>query len=412
MTSRRPPWWPGLGWAALAAGFYLVNIQRLSTAVLSEAFTTAFVLSAAQLGTLHAAFFAVYAVLQLPTGIVVDRYGSRLTASVGMATVAAGSLVMAAAGGFAVAVLARLLIGAGASVIFIAILRYAASWFPPRRFATVAGMTAGVSGIGAISAATPLAVLVGTVGVTRSFELAAVAAAVVAVAIWVIVRRGDVGTQERQVDAGGVRAQLRALLADPDQWLLSLVFLAGNGTTITVMGLWGVPYLVAVYGLSVADASVYTLIGSVGLLIGGPSLGWLSDRLAMRLRPMIAGLTVMAAALAVIPIVGQPPLWAVAVVYATVGASFGVALLAMTAIKERYPPSAAGVATATVNTWGFVGATLLPVAMGLAVDQYRTGAVVGGSVVYTPMGYRIAFAIAAVVVGLAALAAVGVARRA
>jgi Major Facilitator Superfamily. len=107
-----------------------VNIQRLSTAVLSEAFTTAFVLSAAQLGTLHAAFFAVYAVLQLPTGIVVDRYGSRLTASVGMLTVAAGSLVMAAAGGFAVAVLARLLIGAGASVIFIAILRYAASWFP------------------------------------------------------------------------------------------------------------------------------------------------------------------------------------------------------------------------------------------------------------------------------------------
>lgn len=412
MTSRRPPWWPWVGWAALAAGFYLVNIQRLSTGVLSEAFTTAFVLSAAQLGTLHAAFFAVYAVLQLPTGIVVDRYGSRLTASVGMATVAAGSLVMAAAGGFAMAIIARVLIGAGASVIFIAILRYAASWFPPRRFATVAGMTAGVSGIGAISAATPLAVLVGTVGVTRSFELAAVAAAVVAVAIWVVVRRGDVGTQEPQVDAGGVRTQLRALLADPDQWLLSLVFFAGNGTTITVMGLWGVPYLVAVYGLSITDASVYTLIGSVGILVGGPSLGWLSDRLAMRLRPMIAGLTLTAAALAVIPLVGRPPLWVVAVIYAAVGASIGVSLLSMTAIKERYPPAAAGVATAAVNTWGFVGATLLPVAMGLAVDQYRTGAVVGGSVVYTPMGYRVAFAIAAGVVALAALAAVGVARRA
>ncbi|MDR9412106.1 MAG: MFS transporter [Haloferacaceae archaeon] len=412
MTSRRPPWWPWLGWAALAAGFYLVNIQRLSTAVLSEAFTTAFVLSAAQLGTLHAAFFAVYAVLQLPTGIVVDRYGSRLTASVGMLTVAAGSLVMAAAGGFAVAVLARLLIGAGASVIFIAILRYAASWFPPRRFATVTGMTAGVAGLGAISAATPLAVLVGSVGVTRSFELAAVAAVVVAGAVWVLVRRGAADAAQREVDAAGVRAQLRALMRDPDQWLLSLVFFAGNGTTVTIMGLWGVPYLVAVYGLSVADASVYTLIGSVGILVGGPSLGWLSDRLAMRLRPMIAGLGLTAAALAVIPLVGQPPLWAIAAIYATVGASIGVSLLSMTAIKERYPPSAAGVATAAVNTWGFVGATLLPVAMGIAVDQYRTGAVVGGSVVYTPMGYRIAFAIAAGVVGLAALGAVGVARRA
>jgi len=157
---------------------------------------------------------------------------------------------------------------------------------------------------------------------------------------------------------------------------------------------------------------VYTLIGSVGILVGGPSLGWLSDRLAMRLRPMIAGLTLTAAALAVIPLVGRPPLWVVAVIYAAVGASIGVSLLSMTAIKERYPPAAAGVATAAVNTWGFVGATLLPVAMGLAVDQYRTGAVVGGSVVYTPMGYRVAFAIAAGVVALAALAAVGVARRA
>ena len=412
MRSRRPPWWPWLGWAALAAGFYLVNIQRLSTAVLSEAFTAAFVLSAAQLGTLHAAFFAVYAVLQLPTGIVVDRYGSRLTASVGMLTVAAGSLVMATAGGFTVAIIARLLIGAGASVIFIAILRYAASWFPPQRFATVTGMTAGVAGLGAISAATPLAVLVGTVGVTRSFEFAAVGAVTVAVAIWVLVRRGTAETPDRPVDVVGIRAQLRTLVGDPEQWLLSLVFFAGNGTTVTIMGLWGVPYLVAVYGLSVADASVYTLIGSVGILIGGPTLGWLSDRLGMRLRPMIVGLALTASALAVIPLLGQPPLWAIAAVYAVVGASIGVSLLSMTAIKERYPPSAAGVATAAVNTWGFVGATVLPVAMGIAVDRYRTGAIVGGSVVYTPMGYRIAFAIAAGVVALAALAAMGVARRA
>jgi len=394
------------------AGFYLVNIQRLSTAVLSEAFTSAFMLSAAQLGTLHAAFFAIYAVLQLPVGFVVDRFGSRFAASAGMMTIAAGSLIMASAEGFAMAVLARLLIGAGASVIFISILRYAASWFPPRRFATVTGLTAGVGGLGAISAATPLAVLVGAVGVTRSFELAAASSVVVAILVWAFVRRGGPDTASRRVDPAGVRTQIRELARDPDQWLLSLVFFAGTGTTVTIIGLWGVPYIVTMYGLSVAEASLYTLIGSMGILVGGPSLGWLSDRLAMRLRPMMVGFGLTAVALAVIPIMGRPPLWAIAVIYATLGLSIGVAMLSMTAIKERYPPSAAGVATAAVNTWGFVGAALLPVAMGIAVDQYRTGAVVGGSVVYTAMGYRIAFAIAAVVVGLAALAAVGVARRA
>ena len=199
-------------------------------------------------------------------------------------------------------------------------------------------------------------------------------------------------------DTGGY---LKKLATDPDQWLLSIAFFAGMGTILTVIGLWGVPYLVAVYGLDVTTASYYTLLGSVGILVGGPAVGRLSDRIGRRFPPLIAGFGLFVAVLLVIPIVGSPPLLVVAVLYFLIGCCLGVTMLALPIIKERYPTEASGVATAVVNGAGFFGATVLPTLMGFAVDRYRTGDVVAGTAVYTEFGYRVAFGITAGAVGIA-----------
>ena len=94
-----------------------------------------------------------------------------------------------------------------------------------------------------------------------------------------------------------------------------------------------------------------------------------------------------------------------------IGFLVGSSVLALSVVKERYPADASGVATATVNTAGFVGATLLPIVMGIALDAYRTDDVVGGTVVYTEFGYRIAFAITAVTVAVAFLCSLWLLRR-
>jgi MFS family permease len=173
-----------------------------------------------------------------------------------------------------------------------------------------------------------------------------------------------------------------------------------------VIGLWGVPYLVVVYDLSVTTASTYTLLGSIGIFVGGPTVGWASDRLGRRLLPMIAGLGAFLLALVVVPVLGRPPLPVVAVAYFVIGSAIGFVMLSLSVVKEKYPPEASGVATATVNGWGFLGATVLPTAMGVALDRHRTGDTVAGTVVYTEFGYRIAFAITAAAVGVAFLSAV------
>ncbi|ADB61480.1 major facilitator superfamily MFS_1 [Haloterrigena turkmenica DSM 5511] len=399
-----------LAWAALATVFLLVNLHRLSTAVLSDRLTDAFGTTAAQLGTLHASFFLIYAVVQIPTGVVADRFGPRYVGSIGGLVLSLGAVGFAVSGSYLAAFASRALIGLGSGVIFVSILRFCANWYRADEFATMTGLTGSVAGLGAILATTPLAVTVDALGWRATLIGLATVGVVAAGAVFVVARQSPAAAglepiagvpEQPSVTLAETAGHLRTLARDPDQWLLSVVFFAGNGAILTLIGLWGVPYLAIVYGLDVTTASSFTLLGSIGLLVGPPAIGWISDRLERRVLPMTAGVGLLTIAFSVIPVFGRPPLAIIAVSYLACGVLFGAAMLSLSTVKDRYPPAASGVATATVNTAGFVGATILPTLMGLVLDAYRTGETVGGTVAYTQYGYRLAFGILAVTVAVA-----------
>lgn len=403
-----------LAWGALASVFLLVNVHRLSTAVLSEQLTADFEVTAAQLGTLHASFFVIYAFVQIPAGVLADRYGPRYIGSIGATVLSLGAIGFSASGGYLTATLSRGIIGLGSGVIFVSVLRFCANWYQVDEFATMTGLTGGIAGVGAIVATTPLAVTIGRFGWRSTvFGLAALGF-VAAAAVFALARQSPEAAgldpienvpEQASVTLAETGRYLRALATDLDQWLLSISFFAGMGTVLTVIGLWGVPYLVAVYDVGVTTASYYTLLGSIGILVGGPTVGWLSDRVGERLLPFAVGFGLFSVVLSVIPIVGSPPRSVVGLLYFLIGGFVGVALLALSIVKERYPAEASGVATGVVNGAGFFGATVLPTLMGIAVDSYRTDDVVAGTVVYTEFGYRVAFGIAAGAVGVAFCAA-------
>ncbi|NUB92866.1 MFS transporter [Haloterrigena sp. SYSU A558-1] len=399
-----------LAWAALATVFLLVNLHRLSTAVLSDRLTDAFGTTAAQLGTLHASFFLIYAVVQIPTGVIADRFGPRYVGSVGGLVLSLGAVGFAISGSYLAAFASRALIGLGSGVIFVSILRFCANWYRADEFATMTGLTGSVAGLGAILATTPLAVAVDALGWRATLAGLAAVGFVAAGAVFVVARQSPAAAglepiagvpEQPSVTLAETAGHLRTLARDPDQWLLSVVFFAGNGAILTLIGLWGVPYLAIVYGLDVTTASSFTLLGSIGLLVGPPAIGWISDRLERRVLPMTAGVGLLTIAFSVIPVFGRPPLAIIAVSYLACGVLFGAAMLSLSTVKDRYPPAASGVATATVNTAGFVGATVLPTLMGLVLDAYRTGETVGGTVAYTRYGYRLAFGILAGTVAVA-----------
>lgn len=139
---------------------------------------------------------------------------------------------------------------------------------------------------------------------------------------------------------------------------------------------------------------MFTLLGSAGIAIGPPSIGWLSDRLGRRTELIVAGGVCYTAALAVITLVGDPPLPAVGAVFLTAGTLLGAFILSYPMIKDRHPPAASGISTGTVNGAAFLGGAVLPSVMGWVLDTYWTGELVGGVRVYTEFGYRIAFGVA------------------
>ena len=156
-TARTRRW---LMWGVLALGFFLVSFNRVTTGVLAEDLTRAFGLTATELSVLHSSFFYIYALLQLPAGVLVDRYGPRRVSSTGIVVMSVGVCGFALSGSLVTGFLTRTLVGLGGSVIYLSVLRFGANWFRPNEFATVVGISIAVSGIGGLAATTPLAVFV------------------------------------------------------------------------------------------------------------------------------------------------------------------------------------------------------------------------------------------------------------
>ena len=455
-----------LAFAALAATYGLVSIYRLSTAVLADELTRAFSVTGTQLGTLHASFFYVYAAMQLPAGVLADRLGSRRTVTAGALVMSLGGLVFAAADSYALAFVGRALVGLGGSVLFVAILRFSANWFRPTEFARMNGITIAVAGVGGILATTPLAVAVAVAGWRETVAALSLVGVALAVGAYLVARDSpsaagfdpiaDVDTPGSP-SLRGVISNARRVLGELETWLCGAVLFAGTGVNLTVIGLWGIPYLVESYGLSVTVASTYTLLASVGLLVGPPATGFVSDRLAARrsvrrsdrrsdrrsggrsegstattrgigsaggersgadaamtasrTRLVVWGMAVYTVAFGVLAATGVPPLFVVAVVFLASGVLTGTFVLTYAVVKERHDATASGVSTGTINMMAFSGAAVLPTLMGYALDAYWTGETVGGVRVYSEFGYQVAFGIATAIAFLSLLAAMWLHRR-
>jgi len=404
MARRTRDRWRWVLWAVLAGGFLLVNFHRVSTAVLAESLNRAFDTSAAELGLLHASFFYIYAALQLPAGVLADRAGTRRVAAAGIGTMSLGVVGFALADSLVWGFVGRALVGLGGSVCYIATLRFCANWFSGDEFATMTGWTVAAAGVGGILATTPLALAVAAAGWRPSLLVTAALGGALAVAVFALVRdtpeaggfvpvTGATPPHE-DVDLAAVWRNVKRVLRDRETWLLGGMLFFILGTNFTVLGLWGVPFVVDVYGTSVATASTYVLVGNVGFVLGPPVLGTLSDRLGRRTEVILASTLLFTLAYGVVFALVTPPLPLFGAVLFVAMFTNGGTVLAFTVAKERHAASASGTVTGTVNSLGYFGAAVFPALMGVVLDAYWTGRTVDGARVYTVAGYRVAFGLA------------------
>ncbi|MEQ8967946.1 MAG: MFS transporter [Azospirillaceae bacterium] len=398
-AAARPPlaraW---LLWS-LGAVFYCYGFfQRVAPSVMVDSLMRDFAVGAAIAGTLSSLYFYAYAGLQIPVGLLVDRFGPRRVLSVAALVGGAGSALFAAADGLEAAYAGRALIGAGAAFGWVATLSLAAAWFPARRFALVSGLTLAFGMAGGIGGQAPLAVLIDAVGWRATLAGGAVFSLGLAVLIAIMVRdrpetpfAGGTGADDAAASAApagsapprGLVAGLRAALATAQVYPIALFGAAMSAPMLTFAALWGVPYLVARFEIDRPTAALVASAMLAGWAVGAPAGGWLSDRLGRRRLPMVVAASVALASLTAAFYAPGLGLAAVAPLLVVNGLASGTMVVGFAAAREHAPRWAAGSTIGIVNMAVMTSGALFQPLTGWLLDRAWDGGMRDGAPAYT-----------------------------
>jgi MFS family permease len=353
-----------------AAGYLLSYLYRMVNAVISPDLQREMALSPGALGLLTGGYLVAFAALQLPAGMLLDRFGPRRVEPLLLALAGTGALAFAAADELTGLVAARALIGAGCAVGLMAPLKAIATWYPPERQSSLAGWMMVAGGCGALLATAPLEAALTVISWRGVFVVFAAATFAVAAAIlwWV----PDVPKNPRAVGLAVQWRGVTGVIAHPRFWWLVPVGAVGIGSFFAAQGLWSVPWLMEVEGYTRAVAARHLFIMGAVMLLGYLGLGLFATRLArlgIHARHLFAAgyalnLLALAAIAARLP---GTYLW-----WAAYGLGATVNVLAFTVLNEGLATELAGRANTAVNLLMFGGSFAAQWGIGVIVDTARS----------------------------------------
>lgn len=400
MNSARS--WIVLGGAVFA---YLIGVtQRTSFGVASVEATQRFHVNAAAISTVAVVQIIVYAALQIPVGVLVDRIGSRNLIVGGALLMAAGQTVLAFSPSLAVAIAGRILVGMGDAATFVSVIRLLPNWFGGRVLPQLSQWVGAIGQLGQIVSAVPFAFLLHALGWQQALLVASGTSVLAAAVALAVVRRGEPPTATSPVPTTGIRTQLLASLRRPGTQLAFWAHFVG-GTVPTLMAImWGYPFLTAGLGYNVPTAATVFSMLVVGSLIGSPIVGFLVARFPLRRSNVV--LTVVYAIFVIWSAVllwpGGPPLWLVVVFFIAAGTGGPGSVVGFDLARSFNPSHALGSASGIVNVGGFLGGFVSMLLIGVALDATHAARVAAGgaSSLYSLDSFRIAFLVPYVVVAV------------
>jgi MFS family permease len=353
---------------------YIVSqFLRNSVGVIAPNLAAELGLSPAEIGTLSSAFFLAFAAAQLPLGMALDRFGPRRCLVVCAGITVVGAVLFASAPSPGVLILARALLGLGASASLMAPLAIFARRFPADRFATLAGLQVGLGTTGTLIATAPLAFSAATIGWRASFLLVAAVTALIALVLAVVVKDDDAAAPHGRREAFGESlAGILTVFRTPSIGRLFVMNMAVYSSFVLLVGLWGGPYLTHVYGYGLEERGSFLVIPVLAQIVG--SLLWgPTDRFAGGYKlPVLLGAGSTAAALAYLAAVGMLAPAALATWLAAFGllSAYGVVLIAHG--KALFPPHLIGRGLSVLNMASMGGVFLTQIISGFVIELFPT----------------------------------------
>lgn len=368
-----------LSWLVWSLGclFYFYEfLLQVSPGVMEAELGHAFNISAQGFGVLGGVYFYSYAGMQVPAGVLLDKFGPHKLLTGATLICAIATLAFAHTSNFNMALLARFCIGFGSAFAVVGTMKLAANWFPATRFALLTGIMVAIGMSGAIGGEKPLASFIHAVGWRTSFNYLGIAGIILAAAIYFICQDAPNAKQQQQKDISlideikSVFATLKRIITSLQIWLVALygglVFMA----TPVFCGLWGVPFLQAKFGISKEVAATLTSMIFVGWIIGSPSWGLISDKMGKRKPPMIIGSIFSLFCLSTVlygPFSNTSLIGALLLLFGFFSAGF---LPAFSIIKEISCQKNCATALSFMNMMNMVGVALAQPFIGILLDTF------------------------------------------
>ena len=386
-------------WLFAALSFGYAFFHRVAPSVMVSDLMAEFAISGAVLGTLSALYFYPYVLMQVPLGALIDRLGVRALLSTALLIGGIGSVLFALAQSIEMAYLGRMLIGIGSAVGFLSSLALAGKWFPPHRFAFLAGLVMFFGMISGIAASGPLAIFVENYGWRSAMWSLGGFSILLAVLVFIFVRNAPEGTVEEEKAAppketwSAMWKGLRQATSNLEVWKVALVASTMSGPMLTLGGLWGTPYLISAYGLEKTDAAFLVSFLLLGWAIGAPFAGWLSDRIRQRKKIILAGSLIVTCSVGAIAFLPLPPLWITVGLIILTGMSGAAMTVTFALVREVTPSNISSSVTGIVNSLTVASGAILQPAVGYVLDQLWDGTTVEGARLYSIENYQTGFAL-------------------
>ena len=279
--------------------FYKYVLQ-ISPSVMTESLMQKFHLTGAGLGNLAATYFYTFLVAQLLVGYLLDKYSTRFLTSLAILTCSFGAWFFAASNTLFEAELSRGLIGVGVAFATVSYMKQASVWFPKNRLAFIGGLLATAVGIGAVVGQAPVAYMVEKLGWREALHYVALAGFALTLLYFVFSRdKNPLNKEQNESKSSSLSwAQVKEVLTKKQNWLLTFYSGLAFSPLAVFSGLWGNPFLQEAYSLTNTQAAGYVTLSFVGLGLGAPLFGFLSDKLGNRVKVMSSGTLLSLLALA------------------------------------------------------------------------------------------------------------------
>lgn len=397
-------------WGVGVFAYLIAVTQRTSFGVVGLEATARFSASASALSAFTVIQLLVYAGLQIPVGVLVDRFGPRVMIATGAALMTVGQIQLAAATSVPGGVVGRIFVGAGDAMTFISVIRLIPAWFPSRRVPLLTQLTGQLGQFGQLISIAPFALVLHAWGWSPAF-LGLAGLGLVACVLSTAALRNAPETSGPAVELAGIKETAEDLARAWQQpgtrlgmWSHFATQFAGNVFVMT----WGYPFLVSGQGLDPTEASVLLSLFVVVGIICGPLLGGWVGRHPMRRSTMVLAVTfaITAAWLSVILYPGPAPLWLLVVLVLILALGGPASMIGFDFARTFNPSRRIGTATGIVNVGGFIAALITMYVVGLILDLLKNSGFSGGNL-YSLDSFRIALSFQFIVLAIGVGAVIG-----